>query len=89
MRTFTVYSKPNCPFCDQSKSLLASKGEAYEEVHLDVGAERDPNKTYISRDSLLALVPTARTMPQIFVSEGGASRHIGGWQELKNELTIR
>ena len=32
---FTVYSKPNCPACDQTKLLLETQGEPFEVIHLD------------------------------------------------------
>lgn len=79
---FTVYSKPACPFCDQAKSLLKSKGMAYEEVHLDVGQSKTADAKYISRDALLAKIPAARTMPQIMFGDVV----IGGFTELKAHL---
>lgn len=30
-----VYSKANCPFCDQAKNLLKLKNIAFEEVRVD------------------------------------------------------
>lgn len=32
----TVYSKKNCPFCDQAKALLSKKNIAFEEVRIDL-----------------------------------------------------
>ena len=31
----TIYSKDNCVFCDRAKTLLDSKGVAYEEIRVD------------------------------------------------------
>jgi glutaredoxin len=70
---YTIYTKPNCTFCDQAKALLSSKGLAFESIKLGEG---------ISRDELLAKIPTARTMPQI-MKDGTL---IGGFQELRKEL---
>lgn len=70
---YTVYTKDNCTYCDQAKSLLDSKGIPYTAVKLGEG---------ISRDELLALIPTARTMPQIL--KNGIA--IGGFTELRNAL---
>ena len=70
---YTVYTKDNCTFCDQAKALLSSKGLPFETIKLGEG---------ISRDELLAKIPTARTMPQIM--KDGAL--IGGFQELRKEL---
>lgn len=82
MSTFTVYSKPNCAFCDKAKMLLTSKSLSYEELILDVGQEKLDDKTYISKESLLEKIPSARTMPQILVD--GVS--IGGYAELVKHL---
>lgn len=65
-----VWSKENCPFCDQAKSLLSQKGITYEERKIGSG---------YTKESLLEAVPTARSVPQIFLNE----THIGGFTELK------
>ena len=67
---FTVYTKDNCPFCDQAKSLLAQKGLPFQALKL--GQD-------ITREELLAKIPTARTMPQI-LKDG---LPIGGFSELR------
>lgn len=79
---FTVYSKPNCTFCNQAKQLLASKSLAYKEVEIDVGQQQLLGKTYVPASELKEKVPTARTVPQIFDGE----THIGGFTELKEYL---
>ena len=68
-----VWSKNNCPFCDQAKRLLEIKGIEYEERNINNGYDRD---------DLLAAVPTARTLPQIFLDD----RLIGGFTELRKHL---
>lgn len=68
-----VWSKDSCPFCDQAKSLLRMKGIEYEEKKIGHG---------YTREQLLEAVPTARTVPQIFLDE----QLIGGFQELKQHL---
>jgi glutaredoxin len=65
-----VWSKDQCPYCDQAKALLKMKGVEFE--------ERNINKDY-TKDQLLEAVPTARTVPQIFVDE----QLIGGFTELR------
>ncbi len=65
-----VWSKNQCPFCDQAKALLERKGIEFE--------ERKIGKEY-TREDLLEAVPTARTVPQIFLDE----KLIGGFTELK------
>jgi glutaredoxin 3 len=68
-----VWSKYNCPFCDQAKALLKQRGIAFEEKKIGDG---------YSKEDLLEAVPTARTVPQIFLNE----QLIGGFTELKKYL---
>jgi len=69
-----VWSKHMCPYCDQAKALLTLKGIDFEERKIGSG---------YTREDLLKAVPTARTVPQIFIDE----QLIGGFTELKNHLT--
>ena len=69
-----VWSKNQCPYCDQAKALLRLKGIEYEERNINDGWDRE---------DLLAAVPTARTVPQIFLGE----EYVGGFTELKKKLT--
>ena len=71
--TAIVWSKDQCPFCDQAKSLLTSRGIQYEERNVS----RDWTK-----EQLLEAVPTARTLPQIFLDDA----HVGGFNELRQRL---
>lgn len=89
---FIVYSKPNCPYCVQSKSLLDSKGLEYLELELDLGQAQQEGTNYVPMSQLEELVPGVRTVPQIFERLGGAApatKHIGGFTELKKYLTNR
>ena len=70
----TIWSKYNCTYCDQARSLLDKHGIVYEERKIGDGW---------TREDLLEAVPTARTVPQIFL-EG---RLIGGFNELHRYLT--
>ena len=76
---FTIYSKPNCTFCEQAKLLLAMKGFSFKELIIDVGQPKDTNKQYVSVHELKSKVPTAQSVPQIFKNE----EHIGGYEALK------
>ncbi len=69
-----VWSKNQCPFCDQAKALLSQKGIEFEERKIGNGW---------TKEDLLEAVPTARTVPQIFLDE----QLIGGFQELRKHLT--
>ncbi len=68
-----VWSKDNCTFCDQAKALLEQRNITYEEKKIGYG---------FSREDLLEAVPTARTVPQIFVN----NNHIGGFTELRKYI---
>ena len=68
-----VWSKDQCPYCVQAKSLLESKGIEYE--------ERNVSKDW-TKEQLLEAVPTARTLPQIFLDQ----EHVGGFNELRKKL---
>lgn len=81
--SFTVISKPNCPFCDQAKALLAGKGESFTEIKIDVGQEKDANFKYISRDEFFSTFPGHRTVPLI-LKDGNT---VGGFMELKELLS--
>jgi len=69
----TIYSKNHCPFCDQAKALLTQRGIVFEEKKVGEG---------YSREDLLEAVPSARTVPQIFLDE----EYVGGFTELKQRL---
>jgi len=69
-----VWSKDSCSFCTQAKALLESQGIEYE--------ERNMSRDW-TREKLLEAVPTARTVPQIFIDE----ELVGGFNELKVKLT--
>jgi glutaredoxin len=68
-----VWSKNSCPFCVQAKSLLTQKGIEFEERNIE---------TDWSKEQLLEAVPTARTLPQIFLDD----QLVGGFNELRNHL---
>lgn len=68
-----VWSKNHCPFCDQAKALLTQRGIEYTEKKIGEG---------FTREDLLQAVPTARTVPQIFLNE----EYVGGFTELKQRL---
>lgn len=68
-----VWSKDQCPYCDQAKRLLTSRGIAYEERNINHG---------YTREQLLEAVPGARTVPQIFLDD----QLIGGFTDLQKHL---
>jgi glutaredoxin-related protein len=68
-----VWSKDNCTFCDQAKALLEQRNIAYEEKKIGHG---------YTRENLLEAVPTARSVPRIFVN----NNYIGGFTELRKYI---
>ena len=69
----TVYSKNNCPFCVQAKSLLQLKGVEFEEVKIDESTE--------AREFVVG--EGHRTVPQIY--RDGKLLVEGGFQGLKKQ----
>jgi len=68
MRTVTVYSTDNCPFCIRTKQLLDTRGVQYEEINL----ERDPRgrQALVERTGMM-------TFPQVIVGD----ELVGGFTE--------
>ena len=68
-----LWSKYHCPFCDQAKNLLQLRGYEIEERKIGDG---------YTKEELLEAVPTARTVPQIFLD----GEYVGGYTELQKKL---
>jgi glutaredoxin 3 len=64
-----VWSKVNCPQCVSTKTFLDAKGVQFIEKKIGQNA---------NVQDLLELVPTAKSVPQIFID----GVHIGGYNEL-------
>jgi glutaredoxin len=71
-----IWSRYHCPYCDQAKTLLKSKGIQFEERKIGDG---------YTKEELLEAIPSARTVPQIILD----GVLIGGFTELKQKLTER
>ena len=69
-----VWSKTPCPYCDQAKALLKSRGIDYEERNITEGTW--------TKEQLMEAVPNARTVPQIFINQ----QLIGGFTELRKYI---
>jgi glutaredoxin 3 len=70
MAKVEIYTKMMCPYCTRAKSLLASKGVAFEEYDISMGGPK--------RQEMLGRSSGRSTVPQIFVD--GA--HVGGSDDL-------
>lgn len=68
-----VWSKPACSYCDQAIALLTSKGIETEIRKIGDGW---------TKEQLLEAVPTAKSVPQVFLDE----ELIGGFNELRAKL---
>ena len=70
MKNNIVWSKTKCNYCESAKRLLSAKGIPYEERNITEGPW--------TKEQLLEAVPTARTVPQIFLW----GKYIGGYDSL-------
>jgi glutaredoxin len=69
----TIWSKPNCIWCDRAKDLLTRESIPYIEKVVGVG---------VTKEQLSEAVPNAHTVPQILID----GVLIGGFQELQEYL---
>ena len=69
-----IWSRDQCPYCDQAKALLKSRNIEFE--------ERNVSRDW-TREQLLEAVPNARAVPQIFLDQ----ELVGGFNELRQRLT--
>lgn len=69
-----IFSQQNCAACKQVKQLLTDRQMLFKEYLLDKQPEY--------RTEFFKRLPSARTVPQVFI--GG--KHIGGLNELVEEL---
>jgi|TARA_B100000780_G_scaffold261515_1_gene214002 glutaredoxin len=68
-----VLSKPLCPYCDKAKALLTSLNIPFTTRTL--GED-------LTKEELLEISPSARTMPQIIIN----SEVIGGYDQLNTYI---
>jgi glutaredoxin 3 len=65
-----IYTKTFCPYCWRAKSLLESKGVAYQEISVDFGGEQ--------KQLMVQRASGRTTVPQIFIGQV----HVGGCDDL-------
>jgi len=68
-----IWSKYDCPYCDQAKALLQQQGIEFEERKIGDG---------YTKEELLESVPNARSVPQILID----NQLIGGFTDLQKYL---
>jgi glutaredoxin 3 len=69
MPEIVMYSKQTCPYCVMAKRLLEQKGQAWNEIDVEMEPER--------RDEMIER-SGRRSVPQIFIRD----EHVGGFDEL-------
>jgi glutaredoxin 3 len=70
-----IYTRTVCPYCDQAKALLDSKGISYEAVNIEDDADA---RNFLATQGL-------RSVPQIYEE----STLIGGLHKLKEWISIQ
>ncbi len=69
MAKVIIYSKEQCPYCRMAKDLLSAKKVAFEEIRVDLDADKLEEMLRLSN---------RRTVPQIFIND----QSIGGYDDL-------
>jgi glutaredoxin 3 len=69
MSNVVVYTKDNCPYCVQAKSLLSLKGQSYTEMK--IGHD-------LTREEFVEIFPTVKSVPFIIID----GEHVGGYDKL-------
>lgn len=64
---FTVYSKENCPACDNAKKHLTKLGKEYKTIMVTEFAVDDNE---IAKEEFVAKFPGIRTVPYIIGPDG-------------------
>jgi len=80
---YTIYGKPDCPYCERAKELLKSKWLDFE--YFDV--VKDSGKFAEMIGKVVDRIGTRpRTVPQIFSPEG---EYIGGYDDLHSTFVSK
>lgn len=80
-----IYTKTICPYCIRAKKILDGLHIPYDEFIISTGfGEQKPNNNqyYVTREQLLERLPTARTVPQIWID----GEHVGGCDDLEAQI---
>ncbi|MBY0509511.1 MAG: glutaredoxin 3 [Rhodospirillaceae bacterium] len=70
MTKIEIYTSPFCGYCSRAKSLLKSKGAAFEEIDVIAAAGK--------REEMMKRAHGRHTVPQIFID----GKHVGGCDDL-------
>ena len=74
----TLYTKDNCTFCVQAKTLMKIRGIDF--VELNMQTQPAMRAELMEKCEKINIMP--RTVPQIWLDDS----YVGGFQELKNKL---
>jgi glutaredoxin 3 len=74
----TIYTKDNCTFCVQAKTLMKIRGIEWEELNM----QKIPSMRTELMEKCEKINVLPRTVPQIWLDD----TYVGGFQELKNKL---
>ena len=74
MNNAIVWGQKNCQYCDTATAVLKARGIEVE--------ERKVGEGQWTKQDLIAAVPTARSVPQVFID----GKYIGGYHDLVNIL---
>lgn len=80
-----IWTKDMCPYCVKAKQILQDLNIPYDEYKISLGMGEDKpaaNQYFVTRAQLLEKLPTARTVPQIWMD----GRHVGGCDDLEAEV---
>ncbi len=72
-----IWTKPNCSYCSNAKSMLDEEDIEYEVRLVD--------EIKWTNDDMLVMAPNELTYPQIFIGE----KHVGGCDDLEAYLMLR
>lgn len=70
----TIFSRENCPSCQQAKALLTQSGIVFKEEVIGI---------HILRETFIETFPNVKTVPLILDDDGII---IGGFEDLKEFL---
>lgn len=74
----TIYSKDDCPQCRTALAMVKTKKLAHQVKKLGVD---------YTKEELLQIIPSARTMPQMVWDYEGKTTVIGGMPEIQKFLS--
>ncbi len=80
-----IWTKDMCPYCVKAKKILTDLGIPYDEYKITLGMQDEmpaANQYFVTRAQLLEKLPTAKTVPQIWID----GRHVGGCDNLEAEV---